>query len=145
MSNSPAPFTYVQKGRSVSMVMITLFVTAMAAIFFLTRDVVFMVLGVAFCGLALSGFYAFIKGETWSLQIEDGLFSWSYARWPRSSGTINLQEVLEVVVDDCSSRLTFTFPDGRRQKIHLIGNAAGLRNYLVANYPHLRVKFVEGT
>jgi len=95
--------------------------------------------------IALSGLYACLKGETWSMTVENGFLSWSYERWPRSSGRIDLAAVRSVVVNDCSSALVFAFADGSTRKIKLIGYGAKLRDYLVAQHPQITVEFIEGT
>jgi hypothetical protein len=139
------PYSYTQKGRSPVTVLLTSLVAAIAIVFFLTRDPVFKIIGVLLVALVISGTYAFLKGETWTMSIADGVLSWSYARWPRSSGRIDLTAVSGVVVDDCSSTLAFTFSDGSTRKIMLIGHATRLRDYLAAHFPQVRVEFVKGT
>ena len=123
----------------------TVFTAVLAVFFIFTRDPVFTVVGVFLVVLVVSGIYAFLKGEIWSMTIEDGVLSWSYARWPKSSGRIDLSTVRAVVVDDCSSTLAFTFLDASTRKIKLIGYGGRVRDYLAAHFPHIRIEFVEGT
>ena len=145
MSAVQSPYHYTQKGRGLYSMIKTGFAAVLAALFFFTRDPIFTAVGVFLIVLVFSGIYAFIKGETWSMTIEDGVLSWSYARWPKSSGRIDLSTVRAVVVDDCSSNLVFTFLDGSTRKIKFFGYGSRLRDYLVLHFPHVRVEFVEGT
>lgn len=139
------PYHYTQNGRSLYTILITGGVSALAVLFLVLPSPIFTVLGIGLIILACSGIYAFVKGETWSMRVEDGVLSWSYARWPKSFGRIDLSSVRHVVVNDRSSSLLFTFLDGSSRKIKLIGYAGRFRDYLVAHYPSITVEFVEGT
>jgi hypothetical protein len=125
-------------------VLVTGFVAALAVLFLLLRDPIFKVLGVLLIVLVFSGIYAFAKGETWSMSVEKGILTWDYARWPKSSGRVDMSTVRQVVVDDSSSSLLLTFLDGSTRRIKLIGVASQLRDYLVAQCPQVRVEYVEG-
>ena len=145
MSNVQQPYFYTQKGRSVYALATTGLAAALGFAFFLTRDTVFIIAGVFMMVLVASGIFAFVKGETWSMIIENGVLSWSYARWPKSEGQIDLSTVSSIVIYDSGSTLELSFAAGVSRKIKLIGYGAKLRDYLVRNYPHIDVKFVEGT
>ena len=142
---SPAPYAYTQRGRGIYSIFGIAFTAFLAVGFFLIQKPVGVVIGLILSFFAGSGIYAFFKGETWSIRIEDGFLSWSYARWPKSSGRIDLSTVRAVVVNDCSSRVTFTFSDNRTRKIKLVGPAGRIRDYLVAHFPDIKVEWVEGT
>lgn len=139
--NRPRYF-YSQKGRSSYGALATVFAAVLAALFLASH---IWVIGVPLALLAISGIYAFTKGETWNISVTDSVLAWSYARWPNSSGRIDLNLVRTVTVNDCSSRLSFTFTDGSVRTIKLVGNAHHFRNYLLAHFPNLKVEFVEGT
>ncbi len=145
MSAVQSPYRYTQKARGLYAMVAAAFAAVLATLFIFTRDPVFTVVGVFLVVLVLSGIYAFLKSETWSMTIEDGVLSWSYARWPKSSGRIDLSAVRAVVVDDCSNTLAFTFLDGSTRKIKLIGYGSQFRDYVTAHFPHVSVEFVEGT
>ena len=145
MSSVQSPYLYTQKGRSLYTVFIIGFVAALAVLFFVPRDPIFTVIAIFLVVLVFSGIYAFLNGETWSMSVEDGVLTWSYPRWPKSSGRIDLSSVCHVVVDDCSSSLSFKFLDGSTRKIKLIGHASRFRDYLAAHFTSVRVEFVEGT
>lgn len=145
MNTVQSSYTNIQKGRGFYSVFATGFTAALAVLFILTYHPIFSSIGIFLAMLAFSGIYAFLKGETWSMSIEDGVLIWSYPRWPKSSGRIDLITVSAVVVDDCSSTLELSVSDGSSRKIKLIGHAAKLRDYLLTHYPHINVKFVEGT
>ena len=145
MSKLQQPYHYKHKGRGAYAVLVAGFVAALAIFFFLLGDPVFTVIGIFLVGLVFSGIYAFVKGETWSISVDKGILTWAYARWPKSSGRIDLSTVRHVVVDDSSSSLLLTFLDGSTQRIKLIGIASQFRDYLVAQLPHIKVEYVEGT
>src|SRR5437660_8149141 len=134
MSSPLSPYLYTQKARSPYVVLVTGFAAFLAVLFFVSRDPFFALFGIFLVVLVFSGIYGSLKGETWSMSVEDGILSWSYARWPKSSGQIDLRTVRDVVVDDCSSTLSFTFLDGSTRKIKLIGHASRFRDYLVAHF-----------
>jgi hypothetical protein len=136
------PYFYSQKGRSSYGALATVFAAVLAALFLASH---IWVIGVPLALLAISGIYAFAQGENWNISITDSLLAWSYPRWPKSSGRIDLNSVRTVTVDGCSSTLSFAFADGSTRKIKLIGNAHHFRNYLLAHFPNLKVEFVEGT
>lgn len=123
----------------------TVFVVLLSVLFLLTRDPVFSVLGVFLGLLAISAVYAFLKGETWSLQIEGTSLSWSYDRWPRSQGSIDLRTVREIVVDDCSGTLLLTLTDDSHRKVKLIGYGTAIHEHLMRNFPSITLKFIAGT
>jgi hypothetical protein len=139
------PYLYAEKGRSFRTVFITAFVALLACLFFLVASPVSTVIGAILVVLAISGVYAFLRGETWNISVNDAILSWSYARWPKSSGSIDLSTVRHVVVNDSSSTLSFTFEDGSTRKIKLIGYAGRFRDYLKARFPNITVEFVEGS
>lgn len=145
MNTVQPSYSYTQKARGLYAVLATGFAALLAVLFIFTRSPVFVACGTLLALLVISGIYAFFKGETWSMRIEDGMLSWAYARWPKSSGTIELSTVCTVVVNDWGSTIEFTFSDGSSRRLKLIGHAAKLRDYLVAHYPHINVKFVEGS
>jgi hypothetical protein len=145
MSAQPIPYAYTQKGRSVYSVLVVGFIAALAVLFFLSHDPIFTAIGVFFVVLVCSGIFTFLKGEVWSMSIQDGVLSWAYARWPKSSGRIELSSVRAIVIDDCSSALTITFADGSSQKTKLVGYGNRLRDYLASHYPQIVIKYVEGT
>ena len=145
MSAAPTLYTYTQKGRSVYTVLVVGFVAILAVLFFLSRDPVFTAISVFFVVLVCSGIFTFLKGETWSMSIQDGVLSWAYARWPKSSGRIELSAVRAIVIDDCSCALTITFADGSSQKTKLVGYGSRLRDYLATHHPQIAIEYVEGT
>jgi hypothetical protein len=145
MSAPPIPYSYTHNGCSVYSVLVVGFVAALAVLFFLSHDPVFTAIGVLFVGLVCSGIFAFLKREVWSISIQDGVLSWDYARWPKSSGRIELSSVRAIVIDDCSSALTIIFADGSSRKTKLVGYGSRLRDYLACHYPQIAVEYVEGT
>jgi len=145
MNTSPPPYSYTQSGRGLYSIFVIALAAFLAVGFFLTQSFFGIAIGVFLSVFLCSGLYAFFKGETWSMRIEDGFLTWSYARWPRSSGRIDLSTVRAVVVDDCSNRLLFTFSDNSIRKIKLVGHAGSIRDYLVAHFPHIKVEWVAGT
>lgn len=136
-------YSYTQKGRGVRSAMMTALLAVLAVLFFLIGDLVLRLLGVVAVVFVFSGTYAWFKGEIWTMSIENGVLSWSYARWPSDSGRIELDAVHTVTIDDCSRALTLTFVGGGSRKIKLIGYAYRFRDYLAANYPHIRIKYIE--
>lgn len=138
-------YRQTQKGRSLSAALVIVFVAGLAVFFILTKDPIFTVIGVFLGVLVLSGLYAFLKGETWSICVQDGVLSWSYARWPKSQGSVDLRTTRKIVVDDCSSTALFAFADGTSRKIKLIGSAGRFRDYLKAAFPNIELEFIEGT
>lgn len=145
MTTVQPSYSYTQKARGFYSLFAAGFAVLLAVLFFLTRDLVFVVGGVFLTLLVFSGIYAFFKDETWNMSIAGGVLSWSYARWPKSSGRIELSTVRAIVVDDCSSTLTILFTDDSSRKIKLLGHASRLRDYLAAHYPHIVVEYVAGT
>ena len=102
-------------------------------------------IGVVLVVFVISGVYAFLKGETWSICVQDGVLSWSYARWPMSNGSVDLRAARKVVVNDCSSTLLFTFADGTSRSIKLLGSGGRFRDYLKTAFPNIELEFIEGT
>lgn len=145
MNNCAIPYNYTQKGRSLSTILVTGLCAILAFSFLIIPYPIPKLIGAFLVVFVFSGFYAFSKGEVWSMSVEDGILSWSYARWPKSSGNIDSSTVCYLLVDDCSSNLSITFLDGSSRKIKLIGHARRFRDYAVSHFPHITVAFVEGT
>jgi hypothetical protein len=134
-----------QNGRDAYPILATAFTAALALTFLFISHWSMKALGAGLVFFALSGAYAFLKGEKWTLGIENGVFSWSYDRWPKSTGRIDLKTVSCVVVDDCSGAVLFTFKDGQTRKVKLLGRGEPLKDYLRQHFPTVAVEFVEGT
>ncbi len=139
------PYLYAQKGRSLFSAFLSGFLAVLALLCFLGGQTLTTVIGIVLGVLTISGVWAFVNGEAWVIRVENGVLSWSYARWPKSSGSVDLSRVRGVVVNDCAHLLSFTLEDGSRQEVKLIGDAGGLRDYLKASFPNIRLEFVEGT
>jgi len=138
-------YSYEQKGLSAYSVLVIALGGILAGFSFFSHDPIFVVIGVALVVLLCSGIYAFIRGETWSMSIKDGVLTWHYPRWPKSSGSISLSTVLSIVINDCSSSLVIKCAGGEAQKVRLVGHASRLRDYMATYYPQIAVEYVDGT
>lgn len=116
---------------------------AFLAIAFTLAPHFFKVVGVFLWFLVLSCLYAIIKGETWSISIQDGVLSWSYPRWPKSAGRIELSSVRHLVVDDASDWLRFTFRNGKTQPVQLWAPGRQLHDFVQANFPTITLEHIE--
>jgi hypothetical protein len=134
-----------EKARSLYSVFGMTFMGFLAVCFFFTRDAVFVALGVFLVALVIHGIFSFVRNEVWSMNVQDGVFSWSYPGWPRTNGTIDLSKVRKIVVLECGQMQSFTFADGSVRKLKLIGSASRFRDYLQTSFPNISVEFVEGT
>ncbi|HZQ46466.1 MAG TPA: hypothetical protein VFC07_05600 [Verrucomicrobiae bacterium] len=121
------------------------FIALLAMTFLQTRDLVFILAGCFPVVLVASGVYSFLRSEEWHIKIHNGILTWSYARWPKSAGSIDLRTVCGIVVSDCSSTLSFSFQDGTSRKIKFIGSGARIRDCLKENFPSIALEFIEGT
>jgi hypothetical protein len=93
----------------------------------------------------LCGLFSFSVGDQWTLDVRNGILHWSYDRFPKSSGRIDLRGVNRIIVNDCSARISLIGTDGSTTKIRLTGHGFPLYKYLQANFPEIRVDFIEGT
>lgn len=125
MNAAEPDYSYTQRGRSVLTVLLVGLMAALAVVCCLSGNLVCIVVGVLLAFLAGSGIYAFLKGETWRISIEDGVLRWDYSRWPKTSGRIALGTVRRMVIDDCSSAITMTLADGARSGSGSSAMAAG--------------------
>ncbi len=123
----------------------TLFVLFLSAALIFSGNLLAVIFGFGFAILFLSGAYAFIKKEVWTIQIIDSVLSWSYPRWPKSEGMIDLREVREIVVDDRSLYLFITFLDDKTAKVKMCCPGYKLREFLEKNYPDIILTFIEGS
>jgi hypothetical protein len=123
--------------------MATLFVAALALAFFLSGSQFFQIISFILFFLTASGVYACLKGEEWKLEVKESYFSWSYPRWPRSKGTIDLRDVKKVIINDASGRLEFRMRDDSTQRIRMGGGIYQLNAYLQANFPTIEVVLIE--
>lgn len=137
-------YCHTEKGRSPATIVWTTLVGVLALGMFFSGPV-FAVIGVFFAFLALSGVYAFLKGEQWSIRVEDGVFHWSLDRWPKSRGSIDLAGVSRIVVDDRVGKVLFVFNDGSSRKVRFVGLGSALFSYLKSQFPAITMEFVEGS
>ena len=133
-------YLYTEKGRSPRTIILAGLLGALAGFILPGASLTLTVIGVVFAGMGISGVCGLVKGETWSIRIQDNVLSWSYARWPESSGSVDLNTVRCIAVSDRPSRLSFTFGDGTTQTIQLIGNSGRLRECLRDSLPQVKVE-----
>ena len=136
-------FHYAQKGRSVFGLFATTVVAVLALGFFLSGSFPFQLLSFGLLILVISGIYSILKGEQWVIGVKESAFHWSYPRWPRSSGTIDLDKVRRVVIDDASGWLEFHLDGGCSQRIRLAGGAYKLNDFLRYHFPRIIVEMIE--
>jgi hypothetical protein len=137
------PFAYTQSGRNALPLFLTAFFALLAAICVITDEPLLWVIAAFLLCLALSGLYSIIKGETWTVRIDGDSFIWSYARWPKSSGTIDLKTVRHLIIRDHGSTLTFIFDEGRIHDMKLMAaHPYQLRDYLAENFSRLSVEYI---
>lgn len=147
MSYSPPLYIAAISGRGRLSIMGTVFVGSLTVFSFVVafQEPVLALFGQLFGFFALSGIYSILKDEKWSIVLEDGVFTWSYPRWPKSSGHFHLRDVRHLEVSESSGKLTATFQDGTTLKVRFVGSGARLYDYVRRYYPDLSVEFIEGS
>eukprot|EP00456_Euglypha_rotunda_P053163 TRINITY_DN4288_c0_g1_i4.p1 TRINITY_DN4288_c0_g1~~TRINITY_DN4288_c0_g1_i4.p1 ORF type:complete len:140 (-),score=2.12 TRINITY_DN4288_c0_g1_i4:103-522(-) len=111
---------------------------------FRESGVVQLPVGVLLLFLSASCILAFMRGETWRLTINDGILSWSYPRWPKSVGAIDLSRVCKATIYHSGGNwLLVTFSDATTQRIMLVGSPHRVRDFLVNHCPHISMTFRE--
>lgn len=137
-------FKHTQKGRSILGLLATGVVTILTVGFFLSGVLLFQVISFGLLILVVSSLYAIFRGEEWILGVTDSILHWSYPRWPRSSGEIDLSGVRRVLIDDSSGWLEFRNEDNLLIRIRLLGGAAyKLNDYLRLHFPDIDVKLID--
>jgi len=132
-----------QSGRSILSVSSTVLVGLLAIGFALSDSLFLLAPILGF--FALSGIYSFVKNEKWKIEVIGRILSWHYPRWPQSTGSINLDEVKHIIVNDCSSCLSITTNTNQEQKIKFCGCGADFQNYLNENFPSISTEYIAGT
>ena len=137
-------FKHTQKGRSILSLLVSGVVTILAVGFFLSGVLLFQAISFGLLILVVSSLYAIFRGEEWILGVADSNLYWSYPRWPRSSGEIDLSCVRRVLIDDSSGWLEFRIEDNSLRRVHLLGGAAyKLNDYLRQHFPDIDVELID--
>lgn len=136
-------FHHAQKGRSLLGIFSTAVALALCLGFFLSGNLLFQFLGLAPLVLVISGLHSILKGEQWEFGVNGNQFFWRYPRWPASSGTIDLETVDTVVIDDNTGWLTFHIANQSPRRIRLFGGARKLNDFLLTRFPAIKVDFIE--
>lgn len=148
-----------QRGRSLATVACTIILAGLGGLLtlvgvsqlicdcdgmFRAGGVVPLAVGLLLLFLSARCILAFMRGDTWRLTIRDGLLSWSYPRWPKSVGAIDLARVCKATIYHSGGNwLLVTFSDETTQRIMLIGWPRRVRDFIVEHYPHIEVTFRE--
>lgn len=143
MSKVHPTFTQQQGGRSLFTILTTVFVIFLALCFASTQELVFVVVSVFLGFLACSCLYTIGTNEVWKMTIERGFLSWSYPRWPRSSGCIDLDGVRSMLIDDGSGKVLIISDDDQSQTVRLIGYGFKLRDFIRSYFPHIIITHIE--
>lgn len=136
-------FHHAQKGRSILGFLSTAVALALCLGFLLTGNLLFQILGLGLLILVVSGLYSILKGEKWEFGVKDTQFFWRYPRWPKSSGTIDLETVNAVEIDDNSGWISFHITTDSPKRIRLFSGARQLNDFLRSRFPALKVDFIE--
>jgi hypothetical protein len=92
-------FHHAQKGRSLPGILSTAVTMALCLGFLLSGIRLFQVFGWGLLILVVSGLYSILMGEKWELGVKGSTLYWRYPRWPKSSGSINLELVNTVEIN----------------------------------------------
>lgn len=122
-------YSFAQSGRSMLSVFAVAFTALLAVGFFFTASIFGILVGSGLLLLVASGLFSAMRGEEWVLQIDNGILTWDYPRWPRSKGQIDLADVSHIRITD--SWVTLTLKDGSRQRLRL------------NDYPHRFYKYLK--
>lgn len=136
-------FHHAQKGRSLLGLFSTAVVLILCLGFFLTGNLLFQFFSLGLLVLVTSSLYSILKGEQWEFGVNDASFFWRYPRWPSSSGTIDLETVDTVVIDDNTGWLTFHIANQSPRRIRLFGGSRNLNDFLLNRFPAIKVDFIE--
>ena len=101
------------------------------------------VVGVMLLALTASCIYSFIKNEEWTLEVNDGVLTWDYPRWPTSKGQIDLANVKHIRTHD--SWCTFTFVKGAKKRLRILGNRHRFYAYLEECFPNIILELSESS
>ena len=104
----------------------------------------FGLFGLSLLFLSISFLYGFARNEVRRFGIRDDAIWWDSPRWPRSSGSIPLDNVNKVTILE-GEKLLVTMQDGtvRRVPWRVMGETA--RTVLIEHYPHVAVKFIRSS
>lgn len=136
-------FHHAQKGRSILGFLYTVVALVLCLGFLLTGNLLFQILGLGLLILVISGLYSILKGEKWEFGVKDTQFFWRYPRWPKSSGTIDLETVNVVEIDDNLGWISFHITNHAPTRIRLFSGARQLNDFLRSRFPALKVDFIE--
>lgn len=132
-----------QKGRSWLSVFYGGFTAVLAIGFFLSASVFGTAIGVGLVLLTASCIFSAVKNEEWIIQVNHGVMTWDYPRWPASKGHIDLSEVSHIKITD--SWITVTFADGAVQRLQLIDYPHRFHAYLNECFPNLSLTLRESS
>ena len=90
----------------------------------------------------LSYIYGFIKNEVWRFGIRDGSSWWDSPRWPRSAGSVSLDDVRKVTIYEGLSRLEISKHDDTCQRIPCFCPKR-VKDVLSEHYPCVAVEYIE--
>ena len=132
-----------QAGRSLLSVIAGGFTAILAIGFFLTASVFGIILGLGLLLLTASCIFSAVKNEEWIIQVNQGVMTWNYPRWPASKGLIDLAEASHIKITD--SWITVTFVDGAVQRLRLIDYPHRFHAYLKECFPNLSLTLSESS
>lgn len=92
--------------------------------------------------------YSFITNPSSHLGVSDGRLWWRTEGWKRSEGMIPMDDVRKVKILEDPSELHLFMRDSTDHVINgqvVYLNASIIQGFLVANYPHLEIEFIEGS
>jgi hypothetical protein len=134
----------VQRGRGANYIFGTIFVLFLAICFFLSKNIFFKIIGVLTGIGFLRGVYSFLKNYEWILEINNNILSWSYPRWPKSNGCIDLDSAEGIVVKE-SGKLIFRLKNGETKKIRMAAPGHAVHAYLEENFPNIELEYLDST
>ncbi len=84
-----------------------------------------------------AGVVAFVRNEKWEIGIENDLIWWKSPRWPKSEGSIRVEEINVVALSDETTNGLAETRDGQSITIPHLENIAW---FLRDRYPHIKVR-----
>ena len=86
---------------------------------------------------------SFVRNEEWEVGIADGALWWRSPRWPKSHGSVHLDDIRLLTVYSHDSYALVETARGEEIKIPFSGPAEDLRRFLGENFPGVRTKLVD--
>ena len=145
MDNSKPAYKATQNARGCLGIFVFCFTAFLSAIFIFSGSFVFNIIGYLLTLLVIASLYSIIQNDKWVFCVEEEKVYWNYSRWPNETGELSINDISNIIIDDCEGKIVFTFKDKSEKNIKLIGYGYKLKEFFKKYYQQIELEYIEDT